>query len=205
MSELINPNILNLNYDLRQEQERDLRRKIEENEGTLIVLVHPFYDDTIAEKGYPYPASSEYIQERDRLIATAITEEKPLVIFQDTPGELEIKTGNLGPGTLYVVGGAYSHNLKFWASHHVGNILENLGVKNIIIGGRILMYDDSPEALMELSELRELGKGKPHAMEWLSEDRLPYGCPMWVAEGFLQRGFDVSFSPICSPASLNHS
>jgi len=161
--------------------------------------------DTISENGYPYPTSTEYIQERDRFIATAITEEKPLVIFQDEGGELEIRTGNMGPGTLYAVEGACSNNLKFWASHHIGDILESVGVKNIIIGGRILMYDDSLEALMELSELRKLGIDKPHAMEWLSENRLPYGCPMWVAIGFLQRGFDVSFSPICSPATLNHS
>lgn len=187
---------------LRAEQEMELKRLVEIQNGHLDVLVHPYYNDDISEE---YPATPEYIRQRDEFIKYAITrEKKPLVVFQDRDGEIEAKTRNIKSGTLYVVRRALSNHLESLASHHVADVLIRAGVTHVTVGGRILMFADDTEALLELEELRKLGIGKPHAMEWLSEDRLPYGCPMWVATGFLKRGFDVSLSPISSPATLDH-
>lgn len=206
MHELITPRfqIINLNYGLRDAQERKLRQAVRAQNGELDVHVHPYYEDTEQREDYPYPASSEYIQDRDEFIRSAVIAEKPLIIFQDSPGELESKTAGIQSGILYLVTGAYSNHLEFLASHLVGDILERVGVTHIAVGGRILMYADDPKSLLELAQLRELGRSKPHAVEWLNRNRLPYGCPMWAAMGFLKRGFDVSFSPLISPAVLNH-
>lgn len=206
MPEYIPPRfrVINLNNGLRSEQERDLRRAIEAQNGFLDILIHPYYEDTIHGEDYPYPASPEYIRQRDEFIKSTITAQKPLVIFQDTQGELEAKTRDIQSGILYLVAGAYSNHLEFLASHLVGDILERVGVTHIAVGGRILMYADDSKSLLELAQLRKLGKSKLHAVEWLNRNRLPYGCPMWTATGFLKRGFDVSFSPLISPAVPNH-
>lgn len=206
MHELITPRfqIINLNYGLRDEQERELRQAVGDQNGELDIHVHPYYEDIVQREDYPYPASSKYIEDRDEFIRSAVITGKPLIIFQDSPGELEVKTADIQSGRLYLVAGAYSNHLEFLASHPIADILERVGVTHIIMGGRILMYADDSQSLMELAILRELGEGKPHAMEWLNKSRLPYGCPMWVATGFLKRGFDVSFSSIISPAVLNH-
>ncbi len=197
--------VINLNYGLRSKQEADLRKAIALQDGHLDVFVHPYYEDDMSGWEYQsYPASSEYIQQRDAFIRHAITTEKPIVIFQDTPGELEGKTRNIQSGIVYLVAGAYSNYLESLASHNIADIFTRVGVTHVTIGGRILMYADDHESLAVLAGLRKLGEGKPYAMEWLSGNRLPYGCPMWAATGFLRRGFDVSFSSISSPAVLNH-
>lgn len=180
-------------------QEQELERLIALQGRYLDVLVHPYYMDSP-----DYPTTSEYIHGRDEFIKSSITTEKPLLILQDTYGEIEANTRDIQGGTLYVVNGAFSNHLEFLAANPVADILKRTGVTHITVGGRILMYADDPEALIELAQLQELGDGKSHAMEWLSRNMLPYGCPMWVATGFLKRGFDISFSPISSPAVLNH-
>lgn len=196
--------IIDLNYDLNPQQEGDLKREVEEQGGEIDVLVHPYYLDTVITERYEYQASPEYIQKRDAFIKSAITTKRPLVVFQDDHDELIAKTRNIQSGLLYEVPGADPGNLDFLAANRIGDILERAGITHVIVGGRILMYA-YPKDLTGVDELERLCIGKPRALEWASREMILYGCPMRAACGFLQRGFDVSFSPICSPAVPEYS
>lgn len=199
--------IIDLGWGLKDiEQERALREAVLRQGRIIDCLVHPYYPETDDIRGDLYPSSPKYIQERDAFIQSAIVTETPLVIFKSAreSGELEARTAYIQSGLLYVVSGAEPGLLETMAAYLVGDIFQKVGVTHVRIGGRILMYADDPYSLKELQDLRRFGKGKPNARVWLAQERLPYGCPMWAATGFLKSGFDVSFSPIVSPAVLDH-
>lgn len=204
-------------FQLDPQENTILKERIGREGDSIDILVHPYYPTV---RPYQDP-SREYLEERDRAIVHSLGKDnKPLIVFEQI-AEVErlaerIQTDQ--EGTLYIVptkaneptpilGSTTEQHTDEIAWSQVENTFHSLGVKHVTIGGRYLYFasledsDGIPDVdmLSELRELKELAKDKPHALEWLNRNYLPYGCAGTAAKQLLRLGFDVSLSSISTP------
>lgn len=188
------------------------------------VLAHPYAGEDNPEA--LFPATEAYCRDRDNLITTLLEEGQPVIIFEPDSSIDQLKgLVNSTEGVLFTVrtvegdvtpelireytGGSpfcspreISH-FTWKALSRITDVLQKAGVRHLTVGGRYLGFHEvrNETGQQKLAEFKDYAKGKSKAKKWLSAGLIPSGCVGDLAYRFLQRGFDVSFSSVSSPAN----
>lgn len=208
---------------LNDQSFRELQRQVYRERRHLQVLVQPWHKEYDPET--VFPATDQYQVERDQFIATAFQKGVPLLIFEQSSQYQQIaRRVGANEGVVYTVRTRekdptptaiteYTDNWPFWSPRELARAkslawsrvtqpLKEAGVKDVTVGGRLLVLHEATNqnGRNKLEQLRGLAKGKSRASEWLDRGLIPGGNVGNVAYRFLAAGFDVSLSPISSPA-----
>ncbi len=214
------PELLNrpknlLEYD--SNQLAALRQRIVSANGMVDILVHPFFKEVDPHR----PASSDYIDKRNRRLSESAQNPVLLIIFEeyDQLPTLEQNNGHIplivvptkseNP-TPYVQGldPLVTDDENAWKT--MVRLFQTLEIKHIRLGGRYMSFaalEDgegipNDDMLVLLNELKTLAHHLPNAQAWLEEGVLPFGCAGRAAQVFIRNGFDVTISDIASPDNL---
>jgi hypothetical protein len=201
---------------LKTEYLDDLKTQIQENNGIIRFLIHPFYsEDTTVNKKKRF-VTEEYLSNRDDFIKTNI--DKGLVIFQPKYLLDDLWT-NLGAFDLedvyYIVTRDYEatpfEGAEGWDK--LVRILKLLNVQAVELSGIYLDFRTQKEALDKFDpkydELHQIPRFIEQtdnyidkfqlAREWLQKRYVPEGCVGFAAISLLERGVDVYFSNLTTP------
>lgn len=186
------------------------RQILKESNGQVTILVHPFMGEE--DPNDEFPMTEGYRLQRDEIIYSCISMSQPLIIFEEIEAHQKLvdRFRDQREGRLYVVftkkGVAVPANET---SDKFVNLLKETVVKHAVIGGRYMVLqqvEDNEEGRDHwdaLWNLKQLGKDKPRAQEWLSRDVIPLRCPGQVIRWLLPF-CDVSLSPASSPDNLSN-
>jgi hypothetical protein len=194
----------------------DLKTQVQENNGIIRFLIHPFYsEDTTVNKKKRF-VTQEYLSNRDDFIRTHI--DKGLVIFQPKYLLNDLWT-NLEVFDLedvyYIATRDYEatpfEGPKGW--DELVRILKLLNVQAVELSGIYLDFRTQKEALDkfdpkydELHQIPRFIEDRDNyidkfqlAREWLQKRDVPEGCVGFAAISLLERGIDVYFSNLTTP------
>jgi hypothetical protein len=194
----------------------NLKTQVQENNGIVRFLIHPFYsEDTTINKKKRF-VTEEYLSNRDDFIKININ--KGLVIFQpkyllnDLWANLE---GFDLEDVYYIATKDYEatpfEGPKGW--DELVRILKLLNVQAVKLSGMYLDFRTQKEALDkfdpkydELHQIPNFIKETDNyidkfqlAREWLRKKYVPEGCVGFAAISLLERGVDVYFSDLTTP------
>lgn len=172
--------------DLNGQAKEYLRQAILEQNGTVDILVHPFYYEEEAEDWYKSRLKS--------YLRNATSNRTPVIVFEEHSTTKKNLGRKLGPGNFYVVPTRRGDPEPYpilgnyddpW--EHAAKILRELGVVNIRIGGRY-MY---------------LRKDNNVNDKWKDRVVLHAGCVGRTIKELSDRGFNISELTVTSPATLD--
>lgn len=199
-------------------------QKVAQRNGSIPVLVHPFFRQNYPPdyKGYVVPVRENYEKERDRFIKICLDRQVPLVIFEQE-SEYDLLADRLGltekPSSVYTVktafedprplyGGPFADYSAGWSK--LAEILQDTDVKHLTVGGQYMILKkfegDDDTGVPKLKDnfppllRRYLGRDRLSVERWT--DLTTNGCAGTTARLMALCGFDVAISPISSPHNL---
>lgn len=197
------------------QQELDYFSKlVGNNKGTLVFLVHPFFDEKYGSA--TYRSSLSYVRLRRKFISRCLESNVPMV-FAEEQGAVANLQGKLpiSPNhTAYVVPTEeYNPTLIDYKRHwpNLVFILRESGVKKITVGGRYMVFSPTQNARTQnidpaLQSFALTFQNTPREQQltwrWLNREVIPIGCAGTMAMWLSQAGFDISISPISSPGYI---
>lgn len=201
----------------QSEEFSEFRDRLVPSNGTVSVLIHPFYSDvegTRLTTDHRY-VTPEYIEKRDELLKERLSDNVPFLVFEPekTYQQLSTHLSNYGEGKVYTVKTEWDKHMPIGGEESWGKIitiLKDANINHIDLGGMFLLtykseiasYFDTGEVFREfVKNMPSLVEKYPKAAKWLKEDLAPIGCVGHAAIHFLNSGVDVSLSPVATPTS----
>lgn len=198
----------------------DLKTQIEDNNGIIRFLIHPFYsDDTTINKKKRF-VTKEYLSNRDNFIKTHIN--KGLVIFQPKYliNNLWINLEGFHLEDVYYIATMDYESTPFEGPKgwdELVKILKLLNVQTVELSGMYLDFRTQKESIDTFDpKYDELHQGPnfikqtskyierfPIARTWLQKGYVPKGCVGFAAINLLERGIDVYFSNFTTPDTIS--
>jgi hypothetical protein len=201
-------------------EQDELRKQIENQEGRLDILVHPYFEPHLLYD----ESATKYDRQRNKFIKDALANRKPLIILEDERSKADrapYLRRRYSNGQLYVVPTYHGASIPILPEHeaelsamssldrdmssvgnelvswdYFGDILKKIGVKRIQMGGRYLIIrEKSTEKLISSLD------GQIHVNEWLKENKIPSGCVGTAGKELARRGIDVFFSSVTDPSA----
>ena len=205
---------------LKTKHLNDLKTQIEDNNGIIRFLIHPFYsDDTTINKNKRF-VTKEYLSNRDNFIK--IHKDKGLIIFQPKY-LLDSLWDNLQgfqfEAVYYVATRDYEatpfEGPKGW--DELVKILRLLNVQVVELSGMYLDFRTQKESIDtfdpkydELHQVPNFIKQTdkyiekfPIARTWIQKRYIPKGCVGFAAISLLERSMDVCFSDLTTPDTIS--
>lgn len=186
---------------LNSGQRRGLRQRVKRTQGTVQLLIHPYFAEDDPEITSP---ESPYTLGRDAYIRRCLQQKKPLVIFEqhcDMPF-LPSRLQQYNIGIIYTVPTKDKQAVLYGTpdtEKRVINALKDAGTKRVEVGGRFLTFDAPTHKEIDYCDaFIDAARHKPHARQWSQYSLLPGNC-VGGAVRWLIGSFDVSFSGISEP------
>jgi hypothetical protein len=205
---------------LKTKHLNDLKTQIQDNNGIIRFLIHPFYsDDTTINKKKRF-VTKEYLSSRDNFIRAHIN--KGLIIFQPKC-LLDSLWDNLQGFYLedvYYIATRDYESTPFEGSKgwdEVVKILRLLNVQAVELNGMYLelrtqkesintfdpKYDELQQGPNFIKQTNKYMERFPIARPWLQKKYIPKGCVGFAAISLLERGIDVCFSNLTTPDTIS--
>lgn len=199
----------------------DLKTQIQENNGIIRFLIHPFYsEDTTINKKKRF-VTEEYLSNRDDFIRTNIN--KGLVIFQPKYllNDLWTNLGVLGLENVYYLATRDYEATPFEGPKGWNELvrrLKLLNVQAVELSGMYLDFRAQKEALDKFDPkydelhqiLRFIEQTDNHADKFqlargcLQKKYVPEGCVGFAGISLLERGVDVYFSDLTTSDTVSN-
>jgi len=207
---------------LKTKDLNDLKTQIQENNGIIKFLIHPFYsEDTTVNKKKRF-VTQEYLSSRDNFIRTHIN--KGLVIFQPKYliNNLWTNLENFHLEDVYYIATRDYESTPFEGSEgwdELVKILKLLNVEAVELSGMYLDFRTQKESIAtfnpkydELHQVPNFIKERSNYIDkfqaasvWLQKKYVPKGCVGFAAISLLERGVDVYFSNLTTPDTVLES